>query len=155
MDARVTISEDTIKNAGKLSNHQKFALRLERLKKLDESGELAQCKNKHDVRDLRGLGTNNGMSWVWRMIRSRYLVEERTDIKENDEWVYKYSYHEPRKRRRTRRSPQVKQTTPVILSRAYEPKADNRATIKYADGREITLEGYSAADMATIIKALQ
>ena len=42
MDARVTISEDTIKNAGKLSNHQQFALRLERLKKLDESGELAQ-----------------------------------------------------------------------------------------------------------------
>lgn len=49
-------------------------------------------------------------------------------------------------------------TPPMVLSEAddSEPKvlAKAKATIKYADGKEIILEGYAAEDIATIIKAL-
>lgn len=41
---------------------------------------------------------------------------------------------------------------PTIIK---ERKVKSKATIKYTDGVEITLEGYAGEDIATIIKALQ
>lgn len=153
MDARVKFTDEFKEMTKSKPSRRKLGeLRYKKLKELDENGALSMCRTRQEVAGMLGIPGEKGRSFVARAIHSGKLEEiirgknHQRPICEYH-WAYKdlsYKQHDPI-------------TTPVILSRAYdpEPKVSAKATIKYADGKEIILEGYAGEDIATIIKALQ
>lgn len=155
MDVRVKFTNEFEEMTKSKPSRRKLGeLRYKKLKELDENGSLSVCRTRQDVADMLGIPGAKGRSFIARAIYSGKL-EEIIRGKDHQKpickyhWAYKdlsYKQHEPI-------------TTPVMSSKAddSEPKvlAKAKATIKYTDGREIILEGYTGEDIATIIKALR
>lgn len=157
MDAKVKFTNEFKEmTKSKPSKRKLGELRYKRLKELDENGSLSMCRTRQEVADMLGIPGAKGRSFVVRAIYSGKLEEIiRGKNRQKPICEYHWAYKDPSYKKH---EPATKPTTtPEMSSKAYdsEPKVLAKATIKYADGKEITLEGYAGEDIAKIIKALQ
>lgn len=78
MEARVTISEETMKKAEKIGNRKKGALRYQRLVEIAQNGTLQKCKSRVDVALACGYTEQQkpaGYAWTKTLIKTGKLVE--------------------------------------------------------------------------------
>lgn len=78
MEARVTISEETIKKAETISNRRKGELRMKRLEEIASNGTLQKCKSRFDVAKACGYTDKQkpaGYAWTKNLVKTGKLVE--------------------------------------------------------------------------------
>lgn len=78
MDARVSVSEETIKKAETISNKRKSELRAQKLHEVAESGQLQKAKARIDVAMMCGFTEKQkpaGYAWVASQVKKGILVE--------------------------------------------------------------------------------
>ena len=78
MEARVSISEETMKKAEKIDNRKKGALRYQRLVEIAQNGTLQKCKSRVDVALACGYTEQQkpaGYAWTKNLIKTGKLVE--------------------------------------------------------------------------------
>lgn len=78
MDARVSVSEETIKKAETISNKRKGELRAQKLHEVAESGQLQKAKARIDVAMMCGFTEKQkpaGYAWVASQVKKGILVE--------------------------------------------------------------------------------
>lgn len=92
--SRLVFSKETKEKLGKeLSNSQKRALRLERLKNADEQGKLALAKNRYEVANIAGFteeSRDRGYQWVSNMVYCNQLQEIMQGIGKDGKLEYEY-----------------------------------------------------------------
>lgn len=78
MEARVSISEETMKKAENIDNRKKGALRYQRLVEIAQNGTLQKCKSRVDVALACGYTEHQkpaGYAWTKNLIKTGKLVE--------------------------------------------------------------------------------
>lgn len=78
MDARVSVSKETIKKAETISNKRKGELRAQKLHEVAESGQLQKAKARIDVAMMCGFTEKQkpaGYAWVASQVKKGILVE--------------------------------------------------------------------------------
>lgn len=77
--SRLTVSEDTLKK-NQLNRRQQGKLRYERLKELDQSGEISFATTRNELAQMLGYreGDKTGISWVNNLVNRGYLTEHLT-----------------------------------------------------------------------------
>ena len=99
MDARVSVSKDTISKAEKkLTTVHRGALLAERLAEVAESGKLSLARTRSDVASMVGYTAGqraSGYAWVKRMIKIGRLTEEFDSINKYGKAEYRYYYNPP------------------------------------------------------------
>lgn len=78
MDARVSVSEETIKKAETISNKRKGELRAQKLHEVAESGQLQKAKARIDVAMMCGFTEKQkpaGYAWVASQVKKGILIE--------------------------------------------------------------------------------
>lgn len=76
------------------SHYQTGLSRFNKLKELDESGELAKCKDRLDVCEKMGFErkiNGTGYNWISTQIRKGYLEEDLLQYNKQNSGEYKYS----------------------------------------------------------------
>lgn len=95
MDARVSVSKETIKKAEHISTQRKGELRLERLNEIAKSGELQKCMTRFDVARACGFTEKQksaGYAWVYSLIKNGKLIERLARCNPNgNKAEYEYS----------------------------------------------------------------
>lgn len=149
MDARVIVSEETIKKAGKISNRRKGELRLAKLKQLAKSGELQKAKIRFDVAEMCGYTQKQrsaGYAWVGYLIKRGVLNERLVGRNPKNNWAeYEFSLAT---------TPKTKPATVADTAPLFEEKATSTViTIKHGD-TAIVIEGAQGADILEIVKTV-
>lgn len=78
MDARVSVSKETIKKAETISNRRKGELRAQKLHEVAESGQLQKAKARIDVALMCGFTEEQkpaGYAWVASQVKKGVLIE--------------------------------------------------------------------------------
>lgn len=78
MDAKVSVSKETIKKAETISNKRKGELRAQKLHEVAESGQLQKAKARVDVAMMCGFTEKQkpaGYAWVASQVKKGILVE--------------------------------------------------------------------------------
>lgn len=94
MEARVTISEETMSKAEKITVKHKGELRLKKLEEIAKSGALQKCKSRYDVAKACGYTDDQraaGYAWTKNIIKRGKLVErlaERNPYTNRAEYEY-------------------------------------------------------------------
>jgi hypothetical protein len=171
MDATVTFSKEFKQKANKpLGNVEKRELRIQRLVEADKDGRLAKAKTRYDVGALAGFTRaqrTSGYLWTYHLIKDGILKEHIMNYTKDGHAEYEYHVSMPKKDEPytvsgvAPESKLVAKEEPVILSRAYEPKAQTvtltnvhpKATIKLAH-IELVLEDMPLKDIAELVRTL-
>lgn len=114
--SKVVLSDEfKEKTKSKLSKKQIGELRYKKLREIEKEGRLQFAKSRVEVARMIGINDyKKGTSWATYLIKKNLMTETHRGI-ENGKTVYEYHTNE---------KPKAEHTTPVILSRAYEPKAE-------------------------------
>ena len=179
MDARVSVSKDTISKAEKkLTTVHRGALLAERLAEVAESGKLSLARTRLDVASMVGYTSGqraSGYAWVKRMIKIGRLTEEFDSINKYGKAEYRCYYNPPK----TKEVEVVKSETPLseliksgvteqtIVEQAEpEPEAEPEAEpeVEHTENRTIVsiyhgettvaIEGIGGEDLVAVIKAI-
>ena len=159
MDARVSVSKDTISKAEKkLTTVHRGALLAERLAEVAESGKLSLARTRSDVASMVGYTAGqraSGYAWVKRMIKIGRLTEEFDGISKYGKAEYRYYYNPPMIKEpeiEQEVKPEVEQTEPEV-----EPveRTENRTIVSIYHGETtVAIEGIGGDDLVAVIKAI-
>ena len=175
MDARVSVSKDTISKAEKkLTTVHRGALLAKRLEEVAESGKLSLARARFDVASMVGYTAGqraSGYAWVKRMIKIGRLTEEFDSINKYGKAEYRYYYNPPK----VKEVEVVKSETPLselIKSRVTEQtiveqaepepepepeveRTENRTIVSIYHGETtVAIEGIGGNDLVAVIKAI-
>ncbi len=160
MEARVSVSKDTISKAEKkLTTVHRGALLAERLAEVAESGKLSLARTRLDVASMVGYTAGqraSGYAWVKRMIKIGRLTEEFDSINKYGKAEYRYYYNPPKVK-----EPEVEQTEPEVeqaepeVEQAEVERAENRTIVSIYHGETtVAIEGIGGDDLVAVIKAI-
>lgn len=140
----VKISEETIKQhrlsqerIGKLNRRQLGKLRFQKLKDLEEKGELASASTRNELATLVGFqkGDKTGVSWVNNMIARGYVAEHLVGFENgkmrkefhltNKEPDYDFTRRVKAMRAGLERYNRVQQTAPVVNPQPIQKQEHN------------------------------
>lgn len=161
MDARVSVSKDTINKAEKdLSRVRRGELLAERLAEVAESGKLSLARTRFDVASMAGHTEGqraSGYAWVKRMIKIGRLTEEFDSIGKYGKAEYRYYYNPPKNKKKAK----VEKAEPkqvVVEQTEVEQEVEqveNKTIVSIYHGETtIAIEGVSGDDLVAIIKAI-
>lgn len=161
MDARVSVSKDTISKAEKkLTTVHRGALLAERLAEVAESGKLSLARARSDVASMVGYTAGqraSGYAWVKRMIKIGRLTEEFDSMNKYGKAEYRYYYNPPKVEpevEQTEPEPEVEQTEQVEQVEQVE-QAENRTIVSIYHGETtVAIEGIGGDDLVAVIKAI-
>ena len=154
MDARVSVSKETISKAEKkLTTAHRGALLAERLAEVAESGKLSLARSRSDVASMVGYPAGqraSGYAWVKRMIKIGRLTEEFDSMNKYGKAEYRYYYNPPKvepevKQTEVEPEPEVEQTEQV----------ENKTIVSIYHGETtVAIEGIGGDDLVAVIKAI-
>ena len=156
MDARVSVSKDTISKAEKkLTTVHRGALLAERLAEVAESGNLSLARTRSDVASMVGYTAGqraSGYAWVKRMIKIGRLTEEFDSMNKYGKAESRYYYNPPKV------EPEVKQTEvepePEVEVEQTE-QVENKTIVSIYHGETtVAIEGIGGDDLVAVIKAI-
>ena len=151
MDARVVVSEETIKKAGKMSNKHKGDLRLAKLKQIAQDGTLQKAKIRFDVATLCGYTTKQrgaGYAWVKNLIKRGVLIERAVGLRPNGRNEYEYYLGTPETQTIT-----VEDTAPQF--EVVENPVENPMIMTLYHGETtLTIEGVGGDTAIEIVKSI-
>lgn len=156
MDARVSVSKDTISKAEKeLTKVKRGALLAERLAEVAENGKLSLARTRFDVASMAGYTEGqraSGYAWVKRMIKIGRLTEEFDGIGKYGKAEYRYYYNPPK----TTKKAKVEKVEQVEPEQTEIEQVEQSKTIVsiYHGETTIAIEGVSGDDLIAIIKAI-
>lgn len=159
MDARVSVSKDTINKAEKdLSKVKCGALLAERLAEVAESGKLSLARTRFDVASMAGYTEGqraSGYAWVKRMIKIGVLTEEFDGVGKNGKAEYRYYYNPPKTTKKAKTT-KVEQVEPEqVEPEQVVEQVQNKTVVSIYHGETtIAIEGVSGEDLIAIIKAI-
>lgn len=158
MDARVSVSKETISKAEKkLTTVHRGALLAERLAEVAESGKLSLARARFDVASMVGYTAGqraSGYAWVKRMIKIGRLTEEFDSMNKYGKAEYRYYYNPPKV------EPEVKQTEPEPEVEVEQVKpevghTENKTIVSIYHGETtVAIEGIGGDDLVAVIKAI-
>lgn len=173
MDARVSVSKETISKAEKkLTTVHRGALLAKRLAEVAESGKLSLSRTRSDVASMVGYTAGqraSGYAWVKLMIKIGRLTEEFDSINKYGKAEYRYYYNPPM----IKKPEIVKSEVPLselvksgvteqtVIEQA-EPEAEpeeehteNKTIVSIYHGETtVAIEGIGGDDLVAIIKAI-
>lgn len=156
MEARVSVSKDTISKAEKkLTTVHRGALLAERLAEVAESGKLSLARTRSDVASMVGYTAGqraSGYAWVKRMIKIGRLTEEFDSMDKYGKAEYRYYYNPPKVEPEVEHTevepepePEVEQTEQV----------ENKTIVSIYHGETtVAIEGIGGDDLVAVIKAI-
>ena len=168
MDARVSVSKDTISKAEKkLTTVHRGALLAERLAEVAESGKLSLARARFDVASMVGYTSGqraSGYAWVKRMIKIGRLTEEFDSINKYGKAEYRYYYNPPMVKTepeaeqvKTEAEPEAEQAE-VEQTEQAEPEVEhteNKTIVSIYHGETtVAIEGIGGDDLVAVIKAI-
>lgn len=169
MDARVSVSKDTISKAEKkLTTVHRGALLAERLAEVAESGKLSLARTRSDVASMVGYTAGqraSGYAWVKRMIKIGRLTEEFDSINKYGKAEYRYYYNPPmiKTGAEPEAEPEAEQVKPEVepeveVTPEVEPEAEhteNKTIVSIYHGETtVAIEGIGGDDLVAVIKAI-
>lgn len=164
MDARVSVSKDTISKAEKkLTTVHRGALLAERLAEVAESGKLSLARTRLDVASMVGYTSGqraSGYAWVKRMIKIGRLTEEFDSINKYGKAEYRYYYNPPKVKEAEVVKPEVPKSETVEVKPEPEAEAEterteNRTIVSIYHGETtVAIEGIGGDDLVAVIKAI-
>lgn len=160
MEARVSVSKDTISKAEKkLTTVHRGALLAERLAEVAESGKLSLARARFDVASMVGYTAGqraSGYAWVKRMIKIGRLTEEFDSMDKYGKAEYRYYYNPPKVEsevEHTEVEPEVKpepEPEPEV-----EEQVENKTIVSIYHGETtVAIEGIGGDDLVAVIKAI-
>lgn len=160
MDARVSVSKDTISKAEKkLTTVHRGALLAERLAEVAESGKLSLARARFDVASMVGYTSGqraSGYAWVKRMIKIGRLTEEFDSINKYGKAEYRYYYNPPMVK--TEAEPEAEQVKPEVepeVEQAEVEHTENKTIVSIYHGETtVAIEGIGGDDLVAVIKAI-
>lgn len=158
MEARVSVSKDTISKAEKkLTTVHRGALLAERLAEVAESGKLSLARARFDVASMVGYTAGqraSGYAWVKRMIKIGRLTEEFDSMDKYGKAEYRYYYNPPKVEsevEHTEVEPEVKPEPEVEQTEQVE----NKTIVSIYHGETtVAIEGIGGDDLVAVIKAI-
>lgn len=94
MDARVIFTKKTKEKMEKGGTQYEIGmLRFNKLKELEENGELSFCKNRLDIAERLGFErklNNRGYNWISSQIKKGYLTETLLQFNKQNSGEYEY-----------------------------------------------------------------
>lgn len=159
MDARVSVSKDTISKAEKkLTTVHRGALLAERLAEVAESGRLSLARARFDVASMVGYTSGqraSGYAWVKRMIKIGRLTEEFDGVSKYGKAEYRYYYNPPKVEPEVEHTEQV-EPEPEVKQVEPEPEHTENKTIVsiYHGETTVAIEGIGGDDLVAVIKAI-
>lgn len=162
MDARVSVSKDTISKAEKkLTTVHRGALLAERLAEVAESGKLSLARARFDVASMVGYTAGqraSGYAWVKRMIKTGRLTEEFDSINKYGKAEYRYYYNPPKVKEPEVVKPEAPKSEMVEPEPEVEPeveRTENRTIVSIYHGETtVAIEGIGGDDLVAVIKAI-
>lgn len=159
MDARVSVSKDTINKAEKdLSKVKRGALLAERLAEVAESGKLSLARTRFDVASMAGYTEGqraSGYAWVKRMIKIGVLTEEFDGIGKYGKAEYRYYYNPPKTKKKTKAKKVEQVESEHTEVEQVAEQVENKTVVSIYHGETtIAIEGVSGDDLIAIIKAI-
>ena len=164
MDARVSVSKDTISKAEKkLTTVHRGALLAKRLAEVAESGKLSLARTRSDVASMVGYTAGqraSGYAWAKRMIKIGRLTEEFDGISKYGKAEYRYYYNPPMTKTE---SEKVKSEVPKSEMIEVEPEpeveqteqVENKTIVSIYHGETtVAIEGIGGDDLVAVIKAI-
>lgn len=154
MDARVSVSKETISKAEKkLTTVHRGALLAERLAEVAESGKLSLARARSDVASMVGYTAGqraSGYAWVKRMIKIGRLTEEFDSMNKYGKAEYRYYYNPPKV------EPEVKQTEVEPEPKVEQTEqVENKTIVSIYHGETtVAIEGIGGDDLVAVIKAI-
>lgn len=163
MDARVSVSKDTINKAEKdLSRVKRGALLAERLAEVAGSGKLSLARTRFDVASMAGYTEGqraSGYAWVKRMVKIGVLTEEFDCIGKYGKAEYRYYYNPPKAKKKAKaevkpiEKTETEQAEPEKVEQTEQP--ENKTIVSIYHGETtIAIEGVGGDDLIAIIKAI-
>ncbi len=160
MDARVSVSKDTISKAEKkLTTVHRGALLAERLAEVAESGKLSLARTRLDVASMVGYTAGqraSGYAWVKRMVKIGRLTEEFDSINKYGKAEYRYYYNPPKIKEAEveQAEPEVEQAEPEV-EQAEPERTENKTIVSIYHGETtVAIEGIGGDDLVAVIKAI-
>ena len=162
MDARVSVSKDTISKAEKkLTTVHRGALLAERLAEVAESGKLSLARARFDVASMVGYTSGqraSGYAWVKRMIKIGRLTEEFDSINKYGKAEYRYYYNPPKVEAEVEHTEQVEpeaEPEPEAEQTEQTEQVENRTIVSIYHGETtVAIEGIGGDDLVAVIKAI-
>lgn len=152
MDARVSVSKDTISKAEKkLTTVHRGALLAERLAEVAESGKLSLARTRSDVASMVGYTAGqraSGYAWVKRMVKIGRLTEEFDSMDKHGKAEYRYYYNPPKV------EPEVEHTEQVEPEPEVEQTENKTIVSIYHGETTVAIEGIGGEDLVAVIKAI-
>lgn len=156
MEARVSVSKDTISKAEKkLTTVHRGALLAERLAEVAESGKLSLARTRSDVASMVGYTAGqraSGYAWVKRMIKIGRLTEEFDSMDKYGKAEYRYYYNPPKV------EPEVEHTEvePEVEPEVEQTEqVENKTIVSIYHGETtVAIEGIGGDDLVAVIKAI-
>ena len=159
MDARVSVSKDTISKAEKkLTTVHRGALLAERLAEVAESGKLSLARARFDVASMVGYTSGqraSGYAWVKRMIKIGRLTEEFDSINKYGKAEYRYYYNPPKIKEAEVVKTEVPKSEVIEVEQAEVEHTENRTIVSIYHGETtVAIEGIGGDDLVAVIKAI-
>ena len=164
MDARVSVSKETISKAEKkLTTVHRGALLAERLAEVAESGKLSLARARSDVASMVGYTAGqraSGYAWVKRMIKIGRLTEEFDCMNKYGKAEYRYYYNPPKvepevKQTEVEPESKVEQVEPEVEQVEQAERTENRTIVSIYHGETtVAIEGIGGDDLVAVIKAI-
>ena len=164
MDARVSVSKDTISKAEKkLTSVHRGALLAERLAEVAESGKLSLARTRLDVASMVGYTAGqraSGYTWVKRMIKIGRLTEEFDSMGKYGKAEYRYYYNPPKTKADSKTVESEVPKSELIESEVEqtEPEVErtgNKTIVSIYHGETtVAIEGIGGDDLIAVIKAI-
>lgn len=157
MEARVSVSKDTISKAEKkLTTVHRGALLAKRLAEVAESGKLSLARTRSDVASMVGYTAGqraSGYAWVKRMIKIGRLTEEFDSMDKYGKAEYRYYYNPPKVKSEVEHTEQVEPEPEVEVEQTEQ--VENRTIVSIYHGETtVAIEGIGGDDLVAIIKAI-
>ena len=159
MEARVSVSKDTISKAEKkLTTVHRGALLAERLAEVAESGKLSLARARFDVASMVGYTSGqraSGYAWVKRMIKIGRLTEEFDSINRYGKAEYRYYYNPPKVEAEVEHTEQVEPEAEVKQVEPEPEHTENKTIVSIYHGETtVAIEGIGGDDLVAVIKAI-
>lgn len=159
MEARVSVSKDTISKAEKkLTTVHRGALLAERLAEVAESGKLSLARTRSDVASMVGYTAGqraSGYAWVKRMIKIGRLTEEFDSMDKYGKAEYRYYYNPPKTETPKKKVEQVEQVEPEQTEIKQVEQTENKTIVSIYHGETtVAIEGIGGDDLVAVIKAI-
>lgn len=158
MDARVSVSKDTISKAEKkLTTAHRGALLAKRLAEVAESGRLSLARTRSDVASMVGYTAGqraSGYAWVKRMIKIGRLTEEFDSMDKYGKAEYRYYYNPPKVESEVKHAEVEPEVKPEPEPEAEE-QVENKTIVSIYHGETtVAIEGIGGDDLVAVIKAI-